>query len=211
MLQRLVQPSSSGSSRSLLDLSDPEDEGPAILQEHSATYLNSRTINNTTTRTSSLTTFLTLPIQTHNSPDVAVTLTCFQRSAVDKPINTHRWISDWLYPGLKVNPPTFNLRHIAQRDDELWRGVDTVLLWLRCVWLGSLHMTQVNHFGPRSQSAKQIILMTLSQTYTTSIVVPVHATEAYSGRRGASLFILTLNIRYKSAANFTPWPHYTQT
>ena len=163
MLQRLVEPSSSGSSRNLLALSDPEDEGTTTLQEHSATYQNTWIISNTTVRTSSLTTFFTLSIKLYNSPKVKeIILTCFQRSAINKPIYMHSWISNWLYPGLKVNSPTFNLWYITQWDNELWRRVETFLLWLRCVWLGSLHMTQVNYFRPRSQSAKQIILMTLS-------------------------------------------------
>lgn len=164
MLQRLLQPSSSGSSRNLLALSDPEDEGITIPQEHSATYQNTWIISNTTVRTSSLITFFTLPITKYNNSTAVkeVILTCFQRSAIDKPINTHSWISNWLYPGLKVNSPTFNLWYIMQWDNELWRRVDTILLWLRCMWLGSLHMTQVNYFRPRSQSAKQIIFMTLS-------------------------------------------------
>jgi len=92
----------------------------------------------------------------------------------------------------------------------LWRRVDTILLWLRCVWLGSLHMTQVNYFRPRSQSAKQIILMTL-QPYIKATVVPVRDMEAHSGRRTAAVFILDLNTRQKSVANFTSWPQYFQT
>jgi len=152
-----------GSSRNLLALSDPEDEGSTILQEHTATHHNTCIISNTTVKTSSLITLFTLPIKIYNSAAVKeVILTCFQRSAIDKPINTHGWISNWLYPGLKVNSPTFNLWYVTQWDNELWRRVDKFLLWLRCMWLCTLHMTQVNYFRPRSQSAKQIILMTLS-------------------------------------------------
>jgi hypothetical protein len=60
------------------------------------------------------------------------------------------------------------------------------------MWLGSLHMTQVNDFRPRSQSAKQTILM--PQPYIKAKVVPVHDMEAYSSRRGAALLILNLNM-----------------
>ena len=164
MFQRFIQPSSSGSSSNLLELCDPEYEQTTILQEHSATYQNTWINSNTTVRTSTLISFFTLPIKIYNSsPEVKeVILTCFQRSSIDKPVDTHSWISNWLYPGLKVNSPTFNLWYIMQWDNELWREVGTFLLWLRHMWLGSLHMTQVNYFRPRSQSAKQIILMAFS-------------------------------------------------
>jgi len=51
-----------------------------------------------------------------------------------------------------VDAATFGLLHILQRDDELGRRIDAILLTRTQMGLGALHMAQVDDFGARNGS-----------------------------------------------------------
>uniref|UniRef100_A0A182QG61 Uncharacterized protein n=1 Tax=Anopheles farauti TaxID=69004 RepID=A0A182QG61_9DIPT len=75
--------------------------------------------------------------------------------AVEEPLNAHRRIRHRFDACLEVDLATLDLRHVTQRDDELRRRIDAVLLLRRCMGSGPLHMTQVDDFRLRNGSGTE--------------------------------------------------------
>lgn len=84
-------------------------------------------------------------------------LTGCQRTSIEVPFDDHGRIANWFDAGLHVNTATFGLLHILQRDDELRRWIDAILLTRAQMGLGALHMAKVDDFRARNGSNMQNI------------------------------------------------------